>query len=101
MTNDDKRPFTDMYFIAALLSYEFERVDIDRDDPNRQKFIFQEEERNVYTIRDGKITVEKLSLSDIEGRYMSKRLLYPPTYPDILKTVKYSIHSYKKHDTGW
>ena len=86
-----------MYLIAALLSYGFERVEIDRTDPKRQRFFIEDGRKSVIIFCNNDVRNEELTLDEIESKFMSKQLAFPPTYTDVLKSVKYSIHSYQ-HD---
>ena len=93
--NEKTTPYTDMSLIAALLSYGFETVETNRDNPQRQQFFFLNEEKEAHVFTDSEIILKKVSLDQFENMYMAKRLLLLPNYPDILKSVKYKIHSYR------
>ena len=84
-----------MYLIAALLSYGFERTRIDRTDVKRQRFFIADERKAVIVFSNNEVSFRELNLDEIESKFMSKQLAFPPTYTDVLKSVKYSIHSYK------
>lgn len=94
--NDYKdKEYTDLYLIAALLSYGFKVSSQDRTNTKRQKFFFQNSFQTVYVkTLDGDLHQESLSLDDIKMLFMSKRLLLPGSYPDILKGLKQDIVSY-------
>lgn len=95
----DNLEFTDMYLIAALLSYGFEVSYQDRKNTNRQKFYFTDSDKTVYVkTLDGDVHQEVLSLEDMRLYFMSKRLLLPGSYPDILKGLKQDIISHKANN---
>lgn len=90
----DKKTFTDMYIIAALLAYGFKPSSIDSSDPNRQRYAFSiEQMEQVYLIDDSKVDSRFCSVLDVEIEYLSGTLMLPPKYPSLLKSVKYSIIS--------
>jgi hypothetical protein len=95
MTDETIKPFTDMYLIAALQVYGFEKVSIDRGDKNRQKFYFRDQKKSVWVLDDNLARLKALDLDEIEDAFISKKLMYPPSYSDVLKSIKYTIHSYK------
>lgn len=95
----ENKDYTDMYFIAGLLSYGFELINSDRGSATRQRFSFISDIKIVYiTDLQGKVESRKAGLSEIENFYNSKKLMFPPTYPDILKRLKQDIVSYKNDD---
>jgi hypothetical protein len=89
------KPFTDMYLIAALLVYGYEETTIDRGDRNRQKFYFKDQRKSIWVLEDAMVKPKSLDLDEIEKAFISKKLMFPPSYSDVLKSVKYTIHSYK------
>ncbi len=93
------KSFNDMYVIAALIAYGFEQSGVDDKDKNRQKYLFStEEKQKVYTIQpDGRSRWDLLDALAVEKAYSNERLLFPPNYPHVLRTVKYQIIS-KKHE---
>ena len=94
----DKKEFTDMYLIAALLAYGFDLVASDKENPNRQKFSFSNSECLIY-IKDmnGEIQRQYSTLDEMETLFLSKRLLLPGSYPDILKGLKQDILSHRRY----
>ena len=95
----DNQKFTDMYLIAALLSYGYKLLSSDRKNLNRQEFVFQSSYETVY-VRDlnGEVYTENLSLQDASIYYQSKRLLLLGSYPDVLRGLKQDIISHKVND---
>ena len=87
----------DMYLAASYLSYNFSLAKIDKADPTRQRFIFTDESKpkRIFIVdNDGiMMTMENPNLEDVEVKFLSKQLLYPPSYPDSLRRIKASIHS--------
>jgi len=93
---DEYRELTDMYLIAALLAYGFQYSRVDRLNRNRQKFCFPTNKKfPVYTMNDGIIGSVMLNVEEIEEEYTLHSLMFPPNYPDTLRSVKYAILSNK------
>lgn len=94
------KAFNDLYLIAALVAYGFEPEKIDDKDRSRQRYLFSADQiKKVYTIQpDGRSRWDMLDVIAVEKAYSSEHLLFPPTYPHILRTVKYSIISRKHED---
>lgn len=89
---NEQRGYVDIYLIAALLAYGFEYSSTDDENPKRQKFLFNNKACLVYSILpDGEIIQEMEDLLSIEKLYSSRRLLFPATYPDVLKDLKQKI----------
>lgn len=97
-TTSQEKEFTDMYLVAALLAYGFDLVSSNRKNANRQKFLFKNEVKSIYVIIDQEAVTEYGNLDDVEIYYLSKRLLFPGSYTDILKGLKQDIISYKHDD---
>lgn len=91
------KTITDMFLIATLIAYGFKPQQIDRSDPDRQRYEFDPDEcRPVYVIGDKKEPLSQLLKPDeIEFHYTGNTLLYPPNYPYTVRNVKYSIVSSK------
>jgi hypothetical protein len=84
----------DMYLAAALLSYGCELLDVDKTNVRRQKFLFNDNVEYVYIIDNGvPVQIHSPKIKDIEMYYFSKKLVFPPQYPDCLRSIKSSIHS--------
>lgn len=85
----------DMYLAAALLAYGADLLRIDKSDKRHQKFVFTEGSvRSVWT--DAGITHMKVSspsIKDVETFYVAKKLVFPPSYPDTIRSIKSAIHS--------
>ena len=84
----------DMYFAAALLSYNATLSEIDKSDPRRMKFCFSEPPPFVYKL-DGiaVIKVNEPTLDDVEALFISKKLMLLPSYPSSIWDIKTSIHT--------
>ena len=91
---DEYRKLTDMYLIAALVAYGFQYSNVDRTNQNRQKFCFPTNKKlPVFLLADGIVGSQMLGVEEIEDQYTIRTLLYPPNYPDTLRSVKYAILS--------
>jgi hypothetical protein len=89
-----KKLISDMYLAAAILSYGGNLVGIDRGDTTRQKFNFSEGIDYIWVLDQN--NVAKLinpSLEDVEVKFFSQCLVFPPCYPDALRRIKSAIHS--------
>jgi len=93
--DNDKTEITDMYLAAALMAYGAELDKIDKSDKRRQKFIFigKIDKILVYTDNGFYLVMEEPSFADVKAKYEAKRLFFPPSYPDAVRSVKSSIHS--------
>lgn len=93
---DENKEFTDMYLIAALLAYGFQYSKVDRTNRNRQKFCYStSEELPVRLLANGTAIEKILGVEEIERQYALRNLLYPPNYPDTLRSIKFAILSNK------
>lgn len=91
----DKKQIGDMYLAAALLSYGADLKDIDRTDSRRQKFCFAGTVLNVIVINPD-LSIERLpevSIDEFETLFISKKLLFPASYPDAIRRIKSAIYS--------
>ena len=87
---------SDMYLASAVIAYKKPYTRIDRENPKRLKFIFEDGPMKVYILRDGSISVlEFLYLDQIQAAYTSNTLMFPPGFPDAIRRVKSAIHSEK------
>lgn len=84
----------DMYLAAALLSYGASLSQVDKSNLRRQKFFFEDVIKEIY-VMDGSLPLRVVSpsIKSVEMYFVSKRLMFPPTYPDCLRSIKSSIHS--------
>ena len=84
----------DMYFAAAILSYGGTLVEVDKSDRRRQKFIFSNEISEAFILDSGiPVRLETPTFKELEMCFIAKRLMFPPTYTDCLRSIKSSIHS--------
>lgn len=92
----DYEEFSDMYFIAALLSYGFDLIGTDKTNPKRQIFKFRNKEIPIIVKEtNGEVVSEIADLIDTKRLFSAKRLLFPPSYPDILKDLKQEVIMYR------
>lgn len=94
-----KRHFaiSDLYLISALVSYGLVAARIDRSEPNRQKFLFDNEiELPVYVSENGAVTQKNMRVEEIELYFLSDKLWFPGSYHKTLKEIRANIHGYKK-----
>jgi hypothetical protein len=93
---DEYKELTEMYLIAALLAYGFQYSKVDRTNRNRQKFCFSTSKKSpVFILTDGIIGSQVLGVEEIADQYTNRTLMYPPNYPDTLRSVKFAILSNK------
>lgn len=92
---NNEKQIGDMYLAAALLAYGAKLIRVDKSDTKHQKFIFAEATiPRVYTISDITIlAIVNPTLAQIESSFISKELMFPPTYPDTVRNIKSLIHS--------
>lgn len=86
---------SDMYLAAAYLAYGATLLGIDRSDHKRLKFIFSRAGMGkiYYKQFDGELQViNDPTLDDIEDLFIAKSLVFPPSYPDAIKSIKTAIH---------
>ena len=96
MNDEDLVAISDMYFVAALISYQISYKRINRDNPRRLEFMFEDKPSKVYLLHEGTIAVlEFLHLDQIQAAYTSNTLMFPPSYPDAIRRVKSAIHAQK------
>jgi hypothetical protein len=94
-----EKQITDLYLVAALLSYGFECGEVDRSNPNRQRFRIKSETKRVF-VKDGAgAVVKELTLDQVEDAYINRTLILLPSYPGTLRDLKYQVHSYRNDDS--
>ena len=94
--DNNTKAIADMYLAAAYLSYGVNLINVDRSDPKRQKFIFQQIPPLSIVVTESDIVVKAVSspsLDELEMYYISKRLWLPPSYPDAIRTIKSAIRA--------
>ena len=85
-----------MYLIAALSAYGFQYTKVDRTNRNRQKFCFSVTKKYpIHLLIDGIMGNQMLDVEEVEDHYIRRNLMFPPNYPDTLRSVKYAILSNK------
>lgn len=85
---------SDMYLAAAVLAYGGKLERVDRTNPSRQQFVFSGDIELIY-IEDQNNIAKLLnpSIEDIETKFISQSLVFPPNYPDMLRRIKSAIHA--------
>ena len=94
--DDELKKISDMYLASALLAYGATLAKIDRTDEKRQRFCFKDNIKYVYVLEPDRQNVAALHdplISDIETLFISKTLLFPPSYPDAIRSIKSAIYS--------
>lgn len=91
----DEKQIGDMYLAAALLSYGAKLIRTDKSDKKHQKFVFAEGSvLKVFIVSDRvAIAINEPTIARVETYFISKELLFPPTYPDTIRNIKSMIHS--------
>jgi len=92
---NDEKYVSDMYLAAAYLSYGAALVGIDKTETRRLKFIFSGTGLSTvyYKTVDGEVEfVNSPTMDDVERLYVAKTLMFPPAYPDSVRTIKTAIH---------
>lgn len=96
MIDNKPKEFTDMYLIAALLSYGFKLLSSNRENKNKQYYYFDNSVQTVY-VKSLDNAIEKVDadIEDVEVYFLSKQLMFLGSYPNILKDLKQDIISHK------
>jgi len=87
---------SDMYMAATLLAYGADLLEVDRSNPNRQKFGFGGDISQVFIIEpDSKVIlrVENPKFDDILTYYAGQKLVFPPSFVDSVRRIKALIHN--------
>lgn len=85
----------DMHIAAILVSYGSPITWVDKTDPRKQHFHFDRLPQRVY-VTDGlgqPEAMEVSNLSDIVSLFFSKKIFFPPSFVDCLRSVKAYIYS--------
>jgi len=91
----DKKQIGDMYLAAALLAYGADLQEVDRTDSRRQKFCFAGKISEVITLSPDTIPTKlfNISIEEFETLFISKKLMFPSSYPDAIRRIKSAIYS--------
>ena len=91
----DEKQIGDMYLAAALVSYGATMIRIDKADRKHQKFVFVDGTIKEIWVESGNIHLKVVTpvIKEIENYFFSKKLVYPPSYPDTICSIKSAIHS--------
>jgi hypothetical protein len=90
------KSISDMYFAAALLAYGTSFGGVDKQDPKRQQFMFDDVVPFALIFGEDGVSVIRINtptIHQMELYYTSRTLWFPPTYPDSLRSIKSIIHS--------
>jgi hypothetical protein len=93
--------FQNIYLSAALLAYKYHYLGVNRTNESHQKFRFTETlTATIYILNPNAtadatkvVAIPEASIQDVEQFFLSESLLYPPSYPESLRRVKYILHS--------
>lgn len=91
----NEKQIGDMYLAAALVSYGATMIRIDKADRKHQKFVFEDNTVSEIWVESGNIHLRVVNpiIKEIENYFFSKKLIYPPSYPDTIRSIKSAIHS--------
>jgi hypothetical protein len=91
----NEKEIGDMYLAAALVSYGANMLRIDKKDMKHQKFIFEDNTVSEIWVMSGTIHLRVVNplIDEIKNYFTSKKLIYPPSYPDTIRSIKSEIHS--------
>ena len=90
-----KSGIKDLYLASALLAYKANLEHIDTRDPKCHKFYFTGTVKNVFVSdeRAAAQCVPEVTIEEFRMFYVSGKLLFPSSYPDAIRHIKFSIHS--------
>ena len=92
-----EREISDLYLIAAFFAYGIRAIRIDRHNPNRQKFVFDAEQKiPVRVSENGEALLRELTVEEIELYFLVDNLWLPGNYPKALKDTRATIHGYRE-----
>jgi len=93
----NNRAISDLYLISALVSYGLRPLRVDRTNPRRQKFIFDnDKEISVYVFSDDVLMPKSMVVEEIETYFLSDRLYFPGNYTKTLREIRANIHGYRE-----
>ena len=86
---------TDMYLVAALLSYGADLVEVDKENPRKQSFIFEDKPISVWKFNEWDLVskIEFADLGQVELLFRSEKLMFPPNYCSSVRSIKSIIHA--------
>ena len=91
MTNE--KYIADMYLAAALLSYGAKLRNVDRKDKRRQKFYFENSLPHIWSFNGTDVKkIPNPTIEEVESEFIGKTLMFPPNYPDSVRSIKSAIH---------
>ncbi len=85
----------DMYLAAILVSYGSQIVNVDKSDIKKQFFHFDKLPNSVYIKNESNNPemVQVSELEEIKSHFLSKKLYFPPSFVDCLRSVKSYLYS--------
>ncbi len=85
----------DMYLAAILVSYGSQITNVDKTDPKKQYFHFDilPDRILIYNDTPNPLWCPVEELAEIKSYYLSKKLYFPPTFVDCLRSVKSYLYS--------
>lgn len=82
-----------MYLAAVFLAYGAKLENIDRSNPNRQKFKFSKGVNEIWVLAGHSILrIENPEFEVLEKHFLGSTLVFPPRFIDDIKKVKSAIH---------
>lgn len=87
---------SDLYLAATLLAYGCDLVNIDRDKPERQIFVFEMLPKQIWVLSANGNEIRSqspLSLEEMRALKLSNRLVYPPNFVRAIHEVKSCLHA--------
>lgn len=91
------KPIIDMYLAASIVAYGGKIEKVDRSDPDKQRFYFKDRPINfIIVLEDGELETRKeVQVEDICDAFISKILVFPPNFPESIRTIKTAIYTGK------
>jgi len=91
----DKIVTKDMYLAAILVSYGSQIIEVDKTDPKKQFFHFDKLPSLIYICNEigNPEQTPITSIDEIKSNFLSKKLYFPPSFVDCLRSVKSYLYS--------
>lgn len=93
--DENVKEIADMYFASALLAYGANLVRIDKSEPRRQKFCFEDVPLAYIMIGEDELVtkVADPSIDEVESKFFARKLWLPPDYSDAIRRIKTAIYA--------
>jgi hypothetical protein len=89
----EEKGFSDLYLIAAILSYSpLSFIRVDKSKP-RQVFYFKDEELHTWILTPEGPKKMDATLEEFKNWYTAGILMFPAQFVDCIKKVKTEVHS--------